>query len=157
MQHRWIPVGFALACSAMLVAGCGPTVLDGRALSMLYDPNRVSGLPATDGPSGPRANAPPAIGEVQNTDNGDIDHLVLLSLNDIEEYWSKHYSDSLKGSFTPVSTLLSYDSTDPGSPPACGAQTYRLVNALYCPPENLISWDRGVLIPSAKKYFGPAS
>jgi predicted metalloprotease len=157
MQHRWIPVAIALACSAMLVAGCGPTVLDGRALSMLYDPNRVSGLPAADGPSGPRDNAPQPTGAVENTDNGAIDHLVLLALNDIEEYWSKHYSDSLEGSFTRVSNLLSYDSNDPGSPPACGTQTYKLVNALYCPPQDLISWDRGVLIPSAKKYFGPVA
>jgi predicted metalloprotease len=155
MQHRWISVGIAVACSALLVAGCGPTVLDGRALTMLYDPDRVSGLPAADGPSGPRANAPQPTGTVENTDNGDIDHLVLLAINDIEDFWSKHYSDSLEGSFTPVSSLLSYDSHDPSSPPACGVQLYRLVNAFYCPPQDVMAWDRGVLLPSAKKYFGP--
>ena len=157
MQHRWIPMAVAVTCSALLVAGCGPTVLDGRALPMLYDPNRVSGLPATDGPSGPRDNAPQPTGTVQNTDNGDIDHLVLLAINDIEDFWKKHYSDSLEGSFTPISTLLSYDSNDPSSPPACGAQLYGLVNAFYCPPHDLMAWDRGVLLPSAKKYFGPMS
>src|ERR1700756_2850239 len=115
MQHRWIPVASALACSAMLVAGCGPTVLDGRALAMLYDPNRVSGLPATDGPSGPRDNAPKPTGTVKNTDNGEVDRLALLAINNIEDFWKKHYSESLQGSFKPVSTLLSYDSDDPNS------------------------------------------
>jgi predicted metalloprotease len=157
MQHRWNSAAVAVACSALLVAGCGPTVFDGRALPMLYDPNRVSGLPAADGPSGPRDNAPQPTGTVENTDNGEIDHLVLLAINDIEDFWKKHYSDSLEGSFTPISTLLSYDSNDPSSPPACGSQLYGLVNAFYCPPKDLMAWDRGVLLPSAKKYFGPMS
>src|SRR6201998_4078394 len=104
MPHRWIPVAIALASSAVLVAGCGPTGRDGRGLSMLYDPTRVSGLPAADGPSGPRDNAPQPTGTVENTDNGDIDHLVLLAINDIEDFWKKHYSDSLEGNFTPIST-----------------------------------------------------
>lgn len=134
MQHWSMKAALSVACSALLVAGCGPKVLDGRAQSMLYDPNRVSGLPATDGPSGPRDNAPKPTGTVKNTDNGDVDHLVLLSLNDIEDFWKKSYSESLKGSFKPISTLLSYDSNDPNSPSACGADLYGLVNAFYCPP-----------------------
>jgi len=152
--HWSMKAALSVGCSALLVAGCSPTVLDGRALAMLYDPNRVSGLPATDGPSGPRDNAPTPTGTVKNTDNGEVDHLVLLAINDIEDFWKQHYSDSLKGSFKPVSTLLSYDSDDPNSPSACGAELYGLVNAFYCPPKDLMAWDRGVLIPSAEKYFG---
>jgi predicted metalloprotease len=154
MQHRWITAGIAAACSAVLVAGCSPTVLNGRALSMLYNPNRVSGLPAVDGPSGPRGNAPKPTGTVENTDNGEVDHLILLGINDIEEFWKKNYSESLKGSFKPVSTLLSYDSGDPSSPSACGARLYKLVNAFYCPPKDLMAWDRGELIPTAERYYG---
>ena len=155
--HRSIKAALGIACSALLVAGCSATVLDGRALSMLYDPHRVGGLPATDGPSGPRDNAPKPTGTVNGTDGGDIDKLVLLALNDIEDFWKQNYSESLQGSFKPVSNLLSYDSNDPGSPKACGEKLYRLVNAFYCPPKNLMAWDRGVLLPSAKKYFGPMS
>jgi predicted metalloprotease len=157
MQHRWIRAAIAVACSAVFVAGCSPTVLDGRALAMLYDPNRVSGLPAVDGPSGPRDNAPKPTGTVENTDNGEVDRLVLLALNDIEDFWKKHYSDELQGSFKPVSTLLSYNSDDPKSPSACGGKLYKLVNAFYCPPKDLMAWDRGVLIPTAEKYFGKMS
>ena len=147
----------SVACSALLVAGCSPTVLDGRALSMLYDPNRVSGLPATDGPSGPRNNAPQPTGTVENTDGGEVDRLALSAINDIEDFWKQNYSDSLQGTFAPVSTLLSYDSHSPQGPEVCGANTYKLVNALYCPPEDVMAWDRGALIPAAKKYFGDMS
>ena len=155
--HRSIKAALGIACSALLVAGCSATVLDGRALSMLYDPHRVGGLPATDGHSGPRDNAPKPTGTVNNTDGGDIDHLVLLALNDIEDFWKHNYSESLQGSFKPVSNLLSYDSNDPNSPRACGEKLYGLVNAFYCPPKDLMAWDRGVLLPSAKKYFGQMS
>ena len=41
----------ALAAT-LILAGCGTTVVDGRAVSMLFDPSRAGGLPAGDGPSG---------------------------------------------------------------------------------------------------------
>jgi predicted metalloprotease len=160
-RDRWnrsITAALCGAFSALLVASCGsPTVLEGRALSMLWDPNRVGGLPATDGPSGPRPNAPQPTGTVQNTDNGQIDHLALLAISDIEDFWQQNYSESLQGTFTPISTLVSYDSKSPKSPQLCGAQTYRMVNAFYCPPKDLMAWDRGSLIPGAMKYFGDVS
>jgi predicted metalloprotease len=93
----------AIACAAaiLVVAGC-TTFVEGRALSMLNDPFRVGGLPATNGPSGIRPNAPSPSGTVVNTDNGTIDKLSLLSVNDIEDYWKSVYSESLKGTFLPV-------------------------------------------------------
>jgi predicted metalloprotease len=154
---RSINAALGVGCSVLLVAGCSANVLDGHALSMLYDPHRVGGLPAKDGPSGPRDSAPTPTGTVRNTNNGDVDHLVLLALNDIEDFWSKNYTESLPGSFKPVSNLLSYDSNDPKSPRACGNELYGLVNAFYCPPKDLMAWDRGQLIPSAEKYFGKMS
>lgn len=76
-----------IACLAavVVIAGC-TTVVDGRALSILNDPFRVGGLPATNGPSGARPDAPAASGTVINTNNGAIDKLSLLSVNDIEDY-----------------------------------------------------------------------
>ena len=64
---------------------------------MLWDPDRVGGLPATDGPSGPRANAAAPTGTVENTDNGEVDRLALLAINDIEDFWKQNYSQSLAG------------------------------------------------------------
>lgn len=124
---------------------------------MLNDPFRVGGLPATNGPSGIRSNAPSPRGTVVNTNNGPIDKLSLLSVNDIEEYWKATYSESLEGTFLPVGKLVSYDSNDPNSPIVCHSETYQLVNAFFTSRCNLIAWDRGVFMAVAQKYFGDMS
>jgi predicted metalloprotease len=138
------------------VAGC-TTFIDGRALSMLNDPFRVGGIPATNGPSGIRSNAPSPTGTVVNTDNGPIDKLSLLSINDIEDYWKSVYSQSLKGTFVPVAKMVSYDSDNPKSPIVCHNDTYKLVNAFFTSRCNLIAWDRGVFMAVAQRYFGDMS
>ncbi|WP_454561175.1 neutral zinc metallopeptidase [Mycobacterium haemophilum] len=145
----------AIACAgaALMVAGC-TTFVDGRALSMLNDPFRVADLPATNGPSGSRPKAPAPAGTVVNTDNGAIDKLSLLSVNDIQEYWQRVYRQSLKGTFTPIGKLVSYDSDDRDGPIVCHSETYQLVNAFFTPRCNLIAWDRGVFMPVAQRYFG---
>ncbi|OBB82778.1 peptidase [Mycobacterium colombiense] len=144
------------AAAVLVVAGC-TTFVDGRALSMLNDPFLVGGLPATNGPSGIRSHAPSPTGKVLNTDNGPIDALALLSLNDIEDYWQSVYDQSLKGKFVPVGKMVSYNSSDPRSPIVCHNETYKLVNAFYTGKCNLIAWDRGVFMPIAQKYFGDMS
>jgi predicted metalloprotease len=148
----------AIACAAavLVAAGC-TTFVEGRALSTLNDPFRVGDLPATNGPSGIRPNAPSPTGTVVNTDNGAIDKLSLLSVNDIEEYWKSVYSQSLKGTFLPVAKLVSYDSNDPNSPVVCHSDTYKLVNAFFTSRCNLIAWDRGVFMPVKQRYFGDMS
>ncbi|MEZ0365049.1 neutral zinc metallopeptidase [Mycobacterium sp. pUA109] len=144
------------ACAALVLAGCA-SVVDGQAVSMLYNPARVGGLPVTEGPSGPRDNAPAPTGTVEHTDNGKIDKLALLSVNDIQDYWQQNY-DGLNGTtFTPVEKLISYDSSDPSSPKVCGTRTYKEPNAFYSFKCKLIAWDRGVLLPTGQKYYGDIS
>jgi predicted metalloprotease len=147
-----------VAClgSVLVVAGCATTV-PGRALSILNDPFRVGGLPATNGPSGTRPNGPAPAGTVVNTNNGPIDKLALLSINDIEEFWKANYKEPLKGSYKPVDKLVSYDSNDRNSPIVCRSETYENVNAFFTSRCNLIAWDRGVFMPTAQKYFGDMS
>ena len=144
----------AAACVAITVAGCGQhTVLDGRAVSMRYDPYRVAGLPTSDGPSGPRGPAPSAATRVQNTDDGEIDREALMAIDDIEDFWGQHYSDSFAGRFTPVSGLVSIDPR--GSVSLCGEEAAAFdYNALYCVPQDVIAWDRVDLLPVAKEFFG---
>jgi predicted metalloprotease len=156
MKSRALRSAIIGAAAVLLVAGC-TTFVDGRGLSMLNDPFLVGGLPATNGPSGMRANAPKPTGTVINTDNGPIDTLALLSINDIEDYWQSAYSESLKGKFVPVNKLVSYNSTDPRSPIVCHADTYKLVNAFFTLRCNLIAWDRAVFMPTAQQYFGDMS
>jgi len=106
----YVRIGVAAACVALTLTGCSQaTVLDGRAVSMRYDPYRVAGLPTSDGPSGLRAAPPSAADRVQNTDDGQIDREALSAVDDIEDFWSQHYSDAFAGTFTPVSRLVSVD------------------------------------------------
>jgi predicted metalloprotease len=144
------------ACAVLVVAGC-TTVVDGRAVSMLYDPLRVGGLPVTGGPSGPRENAPPPTGKVYNTDGGAADKLALLAINDVEQFWQQTYNNVLKGTFTPIHQLISYDSNNPSSVSICGRDTYHFANAFYCRHDKVMAWDRGVLVPTAQRFFGDMS
>lgn len=146
----------ALLAAVLVVAGC-TTMVTGRAVSVLNDPFRVGGLPATNGPSGAKPNGPAPSGTVLNTNNGPIDKLSLLSINDIEEYWKANYTAPLQGSFKPVDKLVSYDSNDPNSPIVCRNETYELVNAFFTSRCNMIAWDRGVFMAVAQKYFGDMS
>ena len=144
----------AIGIVALVIAGCSSSTTQGLAVSPLYDAFRAGGLPAEDGPSGIKGNAPAPQGDVANTDNGDVDKLSLLAINDIADFWEKNYSESLKGTFTPIEKLVSYDSDDPSSPKVCGQSTYKLQNAFYCFGRDTMAWDRGELVPTGKKYFG---
>ena len=158
MKHRLggLRAAFGATCVTLLLAGCS-SVTQGQAVSPVYDPFKAGGLPATDGPSGIRDDAPPAEGTVQNGDDGPADTLAVLALNDVEEFWDRHYGESLNGSFTAVDEFVSFDSDDPATPTVCGDDTYGNPNALFCPSDDLIAWDRGVLVPIGQQFFGDAS
>ncbi len=153
-MNRTRSLAAAIGIVALVIAGCSSSTTQGLAVSPLYDAFRAGGLPAEDGPSGIKGNAPAPEGDVSNTDDGDIDRLSLLAINDIVEFWEKNYSESLEGKFTPIDKLVSYDSDDPSSPKVCGRPTYQLQNAFYCYGRDTMAWDRGELVPAGKKYFG---
>jgi predicted metalloprotease len=148
----------ALLCTAAVLSGCAsapaPVVVQGRAVSMLFDPNRVAGLPVTDGPSGPRSAPPSAAGRVANTDDSSVDRLALLTAEDVEDYWQQHDQELLSGSFSPVSGLVSVD-PEASRPRVCGSDPATFsYNAAYCLRSDVIAWDRVGLLPVAEKFFG---
>lgn len=146
-----------LGTAGVLVFTYAAKVVPGEAVSMLYDPNSVGGLPVTDGPSGLRDNAPAPTGTVQMTDGGEMDKLALMAVNDVEQFWEQTYPGSLPGAFRPIRNFVSYDSADPATPPICGSSPFKIPNAFYCHRDRLIAWDRGQLIPAGQKYFGQMS
>lgn len=152
LATRCLALAGALSAVITIATGC-TTTITGTPVSPLYDPFTVAGLPATDGPSGVRADAPDPTGTVLNTNGSDADHVALLGVNDVEDFWKKTYPE-LPGTFKPVSKLISYDSKDPASPAICGSDTYKEPNAFFCPPRWLMAWDRGALVPTGQKYFG---
>ena len=67
-NRSWIGAALVSACFAPAAAACAPTVMEGRATSMLYEPDRVGGLHATHGQSGVRADTSGPQGDVEGTD-----------------------------------------------------------------------------------------
>lgn len=155
---KWGKVVAVTAITCLALAGCSSsgktTMVSGRAVSGVYDPTEVGGLPLSEGPSGPRPNAPKPTGTVKNSDNGEIDRLSMLALNDIEEFWKANWPDAAKRPFKAVSEVWSYDSRDSRSPVICRNRSAGSINASYSPSCNLVKWDRGQLFPAAQKYFG---
>ncbi|MGW0162843.1 neutral zinc metallopeptidase [Mycobacterium sp. NPDC003323] len=151
-RAAWLGAALTLV---LMLSGCASTVLEGRAVSMLFDPQRAGGLPAHDGPSGPRPDAPPPSRAAENTDDGPVDRLVMQAVEDLDEFWSQNWEGALAGSsYTPVSGLVSYDASDPNGPVVCGNDLYELANAFYCFDDDVMAWDRSEFIPGAAQYFG---
>nr|WP_245717733.1 metallopeptidase [Nocardia jejuensis] len=143
---------------AILLTGCTRTV-HGRAVSIYDDAFKVAGLPTTSGPNGPRAGVADYDLKPDNTDGGEIDHLVMNAIEDIETYWQGEYPQQFQGDFVRVTKFVSWSARAPRSQETkfCDETTYRLVNAAYCSLDRTIGWDRTVLLPAVQESFGKMS
>lgn len=160
LQPRRFAKRLACLSAAVLTSvACSHAVVTGHPRSARFDPQRVSGLPVSDGPSGPRPAAPPATRTVLNTDGGNIDRLAALGISDVEAFWKDQYPKTFGHALRPVGKLISVDATYSSSPEVCGgdAEVFAF-NAAYCDRYDTIAWDRSLdsgLLPPAEKYFGP--
>lgn len=120
-----VTIVLGLAGIAILVAGC-----------------RESELSLGAGPGGFRT-AP--------------DEVVRLALDDLAAYWDERLPELYGTPFEPPAELHPYGPRT--EPPPCGVRPleYEDVaeNALYCPEEDIIAWDRVALIPQLQEQFGP--
>lgn len=87
----------------------------------------------------------------------DPDDVADLALSDLEGYWATALPDLYGVEFEPLRG--GYVPYGPDTPvPSCGpeALTYELIaeNALYCPSEDLIAWDRSTILPDLQQRFG---
>ena len=87
----------------------------------------------------------------------DPDEVATAALEDIEAYWASAMPDVYDTGFEPLRG--GYVPYGPDSAlPSCGPEelTYELIaeNALYCPAEDLIAWDRVNLVPDLQQRFG---
>ncbi|MET0495665.1 MAG: neutral zinc metallopeptidase [Actinoplanes sp.] len=139
----------------LLLGGCVRTV-KGFAVAQIWSPDRVAGLPITDGDSGLRAGGPDARVSVAGSDGGGIDRLAGNAVDDVQAFWAKEFPKAFDKKYRPVENLISYDSGGPGTP-VCGADSAGLVNAFYCGGDDSIAWDRGQLLPSLAADFGEIS
>lgn len=143
---------FATVTLTTIMAACS-TIVAGQPVSVFADPFKVAGMRAVDGPTGLRPGGTDNTREVSESDGGKIDGIAAASVSDIEQYWEGVFSDAFPGSFKPVAQVVSWDADDYDGV-FCDEDTYGLVNAAFCPPENMIGWDRGVLLPALRKANG---
>lgn len=154
MTHRALVPVLAMAVAAGVLAGCTQEISGVASPLSKLDPDTVAGLPVTDGPSGPREGVPDASLAVHGADGAAIDQLAVNAVADLQEYWTEHLVSDFDTRFVPLQRLVSYDSRG-ASDQLCGSDTAGLVNAFYCPSEDAIAWDRGVLLPTLDETFGP--
>ena len=149
---RRFPLAAYAAAIAAAVTACS-TVVAGQPVSVFADPFKVAGMRAVDGPTGLRPGGTDKSREVSDSDGGKVDQIAAASVSDIEQYWDEAFGASFPGAFHPVKALYSWNSDDYEGT-FCDEDTYGLVNAAFCPPDNIIGWDRGVLLPALRKANG---
>ncbi len=144
-----------LVAATLAATACSATT-EGQAVSIYDDPFTVAGLPARGGPSGPRDGVPNAPLAVTGTDGGEIDALAANAISDIEDYWAGEYPTVFKGTFAPVSELLSWDPDAPnGTVLRHRYRRPRQRRVLH--PDRIRSAGIAYLLPSLVDAFGPMS
>lgn len=149
---RVLPTVVALLGVLMVTGACTQTI-PGRAGGVI-DTDNVGDLPVREGPSGLKQGVADAQLEVQNADRGEMDRLATNAIADVQTFWTQRFPEDFGTKFEPIKRLVSYDSTKPRGATVCGADTARVANAFYCPPEDTIVWDRGVLLPAVVQTLG---
>lgn len=129
--------------SALTLTSCA-TAISGVPSSPLSDPDRIGGVSVAAVDSGTRADAPAPTVTVRGTDNGAIDRLAALAVDDVQEFWSGVALPG-GGEYLPVTGVTSWDSRSGTGETVCGIDAR--VNAAYCIPDRSIGWDRGRLLP----------
>ncbi len=145
----------AAATAFALLSGCArePDLATGHALPDSFDAGQVAGLPVTVGRSGVRPGAPASTRTVAGSPGGFIDDLATLSLDDVEDYWTREGARAVGlPPPTPVAAV-SWSRYGTGIT-FCGQPFYAARNAAYCRSGDIIGWDRGQLIPSALGDYG---
>ncbi|GAB3476133.1 neutral zinc metallopeptidase [Amycolatopsis cihanbeyliensis] len=144
-------VGFLAVATLGVGTACGGESTEGQAQT----PGDVAGLPVTHFESGLKADAPQPDLDVRNATDGEEDRIAIASIADVSEYWAQQLPANFQQEFEPVQELLSYDPEGKDFR-TCGASTSdAAMNAFYCPPEDLVAWDRGLLLPLLHERFGP--
>ncbi|MFE3545491.1 neutral zinc metallopeptidase [Nocardia sp. NPDC059177] len=159
MSKGQVFVAISAVLCALLSVGCTRAV-DGHAVSIYDDPFQVAGLPTTGGPNGPRPGVADTDLTATNGDDGEMDHLALNAIADIQTYWQSVFATEFPDqTFDPVQKLISWNARAPRSQAVefCKETTYHLVNAAYCRSDNSIGWDRAMLLPTMSETFGKMS
>lgn len=134
---------------AMVLTACG-TEIRGQ----LQTSGDIAGLPVTHFESGLKPGAPASELSVRNDSGSQEDRIAVAAIADVSDFWTEQFPAHFGQEFRPVRTLMSYDPRS-DEIEVCGATTAdAAMNAFYCPPEDLVAWDRGMLLPLLRQRFG---
>ncbi|WP_369822263.1 neutral zinc metallopeptidase [Saccharomonospora sp. CUA-673] len=146
-----VRVAAACTAAALVLTACAGERVEGE----LQTEGDVAGLPVTHFESGLKENAPEPDLRAQGITDEDVDQLALASAADTTDYWDEVKPQDFDEPFEHVEELLSYN-PETDSIDVCGANTSQLgMNAFYCPLNDMVAWDRGVLMPLLNDKFGP--
>jgi predicted metalloprotease len=101
-----------------------------------------------------RAKAPDAKITIHNTDHGPIDTLAGNAVSDIQQFWSEEMPKEFHERYQPVKALYSIDPDGSVAAPCTQDPADIRGNAFYCPAEDIVAWDRRVLLPDLQQRFG---
>jgi predicted metalloprotease len=135
-MSRWRRLVPATAALAVLVTGCA---------------QQIPGL-------GTYSSGRTAVGdakvEVRDTDNGPIDKLAGNAVFDIQKFWSEEMPKAFKEKYQPVKAFYSIDPDGSVAAPCTDQPSDIRGNAFYCPAQDIVAWDRKVLLPELRQRFG---
>lgn len=141
-----------IAVMALLAAACSPTIP-----GQLETPGDIAGLPVTHFESGLKADAPEPEVHVRHASESTEDRLAIAAIADVTDYWTEQFPAHFQQEFRPVSNLLSFDGRSDEFE-VCRSTTAEVIgNAFYCPLDDSVGWDRGLLLPLLRDRFGVMS
>ena len=92
--------------------------------------------------------------DVRNTDDGPIDKLAGDAVSDIQKFWSEEMPQVFNERYQPVKAFYSIDPDGSVAAPCTDAPDDIRGNAFYCPAQDIVAWDRKILLPELKDSFG---
>ncbi|WP_020498028.1 hypothetical protein [Sciscionella marina] len=93
-------------------------------------------------------------GFVKGTDGSGADRLAAAAVTDVQSYWRTEFPKTFGKPWQPVHEFRSVDTLH-ASGQVCGRPAGELEgNALYCPEQDTVLWDRGALVPVLRQQFG---
>lgn len=92
--------------------------------------------------------------DIRNTDNGSIDKLAGNAVFDIQKFWTEQMPQVFQKQYQPVKAFYSIDPDGSVAAPCTDAPSDIRGNAFYCPAQDIVAWDRKILLPELQQRFG---
>lgn len=138
-MSRWsvrVRAAAAIAAVAVLATGCA---------------REIPGL----GTYAARASAPDAKLDIVNGTGQGVDVVAGNAISDIEKFWTEQMPRVFGEKYEPVKKYYSIDPDGSTAAPCTDSPSDIRGNAFYCPSQDIVAWDRKVLLPELQKRFDP--